>query len=104
VSYTINIQGHKEGLGTDANASRDFEAKIEAKAREFVQSLEGVTVATFQGGNIGTRNLTEEGQASSPGSAQTSSAPPASDLDEQELRVGDEPSRSEAEQKRRDLR
>jgi hypothetical protein len=119
VSYTINIQGHKDGLGSDANASRDFEAKIEAKAREFVQSLEGVQIATFQGGNIGQRNLTEQNQASSSSSGST---PPASGEREfrgargsetqgeagtrsaEERQREGEPSPTEADAKRKDLR
>lgn len=45
MSCTININGHKDGLDADTGAA--FEEEIQAKAREFVAGLEGVTSATW---------------------------------------------------------
>jgi len=57
VSYTISISGHKDTAGPDE--ARAFEEDVAAKAREFVGSLEGVTVASMSGGIIGTVRLTQ---------------------------------------------
>jgi hypothetical protein len=113
VSYTINIQGHKDGLGTDANASRDFEDGVAAKAKEFVGTLEGVTGATFQGGNIGTRNLLDKAEAAAPQAGQQagrerefrgSREGEAGTRSAEERQREGEPDVSEADAKRKDLR
>lgn len=57
MSYSININGHKDTSGEDE--SRQFEEDVAAKAREFVVSLEGVTSASGSFGVIGPQNLRE---------------------------------------------
>lgn len=60
MSYTLTISGHK--VTESAEDSTAFEEDAAAKAKQFVQSLEGVTAAYFQGGTIGNVNLQEQGQ------------------------------------------
>jgi hypothetical protein len=52
MSYSITISGHL--VGNEAEAT---EQSIADKAREFVQSLEGVNAASFNGQHTGTLNL-----------------------------------------------
>jgi hypothetical protein len=58
MSYSITISGHKDAGSADE--SRAFEEDVAEAARIFVSELDGVTSATFSGGNIGTKDLREK--------------------------------------------
>ena len=57
MSYSISISGHKDVA--DADEGRVFEESVVAKAKQFVNQLEGVTSATLSGGSVGSVNLQE---------------------------------------------
>lgn len=57
MTYTINIGG--SGTHSSDEEHQQFEDELQAKAREFVGTLEGVNTATITGNKIGTVNLKE---------------------------------------------
>jgi hypothetical protein len=58
MSYTINVNGHKDGLSEDE--ARQFEEQVRDKALSFVASLDGVTAASGVFGMIGAQSLKSE--------------------------------------------
>jgi hypothetical protein len=65
MSYTINVSGHRN-FDTEDEA-RAFEASIMDKAKSFVGSLDGVSVAMMTGQHTGTTHLTGEQPAATEG-------------------------------------
>jgi hypothetical protein len=55
MSYSLTVNGHNDTTGEDE--SRAFEEEVAAKAREFVASLDGVTLATGSFGTLGAVDL-----------------------------------------------
>jgi hypothetical protein len=55
VTYTISINGHKDGLTGDE--AKEFEQAQADAAKRLVSELDGVTSASFSGGNVGGINL-----------------------------------------------
>jgi hypothetical protein len=57
MSYAITINGH--GDFPTQEEAKAFEEEVIAKARDFVASLSGVTLAQLSGAQVGSVNLRE---------------------------------------------
>jgi hypothetical protein len=57
MSYSLSVSGHKDTQSPDESIA--FEKETVAKAKAFIDSLEGVTSASGTFGSLGSVNLLE---------------------------------------------